>query len=137
MPYGFPDWIAKKVEVWEKSDWSIMQGQSKNFYIGTNVPANDYKSVEVYTVPEGKMLFITDIGFLRETNVGTIIVYIVITKNLESQTIYGTAAQQGGGIAFKTPKIVPAGWTLNVGFWNRESNDSYMYATIGGFEVES
>jgi|Deesub1362A_J573_1020465.scaffolds.fasta_scaffold04840_6 hypothetical protein len=135
MARGYPDWLAKQLEIWSKAEWSIIKGEYKTFRAGTDVPAGTTKSVSVYTVPSGKSLFITDASFMRKDNIGTILFLMFKIIGIYSYDIAATAAQQGGSLHFRQPAFVDEGYTLYASFKNIEATDSYMYTVINAYEI--
>jgi len=132
MVTGYPDWQGNKVGTWEKSDWSVFEGENVQFYLSETVSAGSNVTTQPYTVPAGKTFALTNISFARTGDEGAI---AVLVYDWESGTYIATlAGQQGGGMSFKTPPTMPSGHHMYVYIVNPSATSSLMYVTITGYE---
>ena len=133
---GYPDWLANKVGVYEITDWSAFAGLSKSFIVNFHTSAGSMDFTTVYTVPSNKVFLLTDLAIVRLNNVGTAICYADCYKGADLIYLAFIAGQQGAMAIFKTPKVVPSGWTIRVYVYNVESTDADYWVVLGGLEVE-
>jgi len=135
MPRGYPDWLAKQLEIWSKAEWAIIKGEYKSWKVGGTIPAGETGAVQIYTVPSGKSLFVTDITYVRIDNAGIIIFYLWKRLPPDIFDIAVTGSQQGGSVHFRQPAFVDESWELWISFKNIETTDSGMYAVINAYEI--
>lgn len=134
MPKGFPDWVARKVAVWEKADWSIVEGDYKVFIWAGTIPANSSESEKIYTVPEGRVLLITDMSVARYEGEGNVAFILVNLTMIEWVAAIGGV--QGASLVFKTPAPFFAGEVVGIDVRNVSGTDGKFIAAVRGYEFE-
>jgi len=134
------DVSAQTVAVKTQGEWSPQQGLQKyltNVVSGLTSGAEAYTS---YTVPTGKTLYVTHMGFTiwgvasaeRDSNQ---IGWSRIQNATTSIDLAYIGGNGGHGIAFPTPLKIPADEVCRIYIGNGSDHDVYGWYSWGGYEI--
>jgi len=140
---GFPDWsrgiywLGQQEAVWDAKAWSAKIGWWKMFAVATVIAAGDsYGPETLYTVPEGRTLFITDV-FVSLYHEG-LRTRTFIQFHMPDDTILQIVAMdlfRAFHHAYSLPVPAPEGTDLEVYIVNDSDTDQYVMVRILGFEI--
>ena len=139
---GFPDWsrgiywLGQMEAVWDAKAWSAKIGWWKMLALGTPVAAGGSYSTTLYTVPEGRTYFVTDV-FVSLRYEGECMSTFIQFEMPDSTLLQIVAMDLYRAFhhTFSLPIPAPEGSKLTVLLVNRGSSDNYVMIRIFGFEV--
>jgi len=122
---------AQTVGVYLMPEWAAKTAVDKNFVGGVQLTSGGLGGGNLYTVPAGKLLFISDISFYRQTDAGN----VALELTWAGDTWIVAGGTQGGSMSLTKPKTIAAGNTLAYQFRNVGATTSWFLVCIGGYEI--
>lgn len=134
------DIIAQRVGVYLQPEWAAKEGDDKNFKA---VDADKAPSEAVYvgyTVPTGKTLFITQLGFSSHGHNAADrdkhqMCHGSIEDNTLSTRIWLQGGNGGGSQSFSKPIAIPEDHQVNFLCYNFANHNCDLKVAAGGYEV--
>jgi len=126
----YPDYA--KVDFWTSSNWAARVGATKCWYSAGAIPAGGEQTWTLYTVPDGRLIFISDIFFSGEAEGGY---FIDISGEVISQVLLG--ANQAFSHPFITPVPAVAGKIISVSIRNRSAATATFTFTVIAYEYSA
>ncbi len=140
MAHGRPDFSPTAVDVVLRPEWAAKEGTDKNFVASGNMAGEGQAVPLSYTVPDGKILYITQYTF---------VIYALLpadselnqfgSLNMLNGTTYVYLALDGGNgggrFVFSKPAVFLAGEELSTVLSNRTNHGCYGAFTVQGYEV--
>lgn len=143
MLRGYPDWsrgiwiALEGVALPASREGAALAARDKDFYLEVEVAATTVTTVEVYTVPSDKTLFITDFHvYVTGTPYYAMLLWYTGTDFYRFGYISHGGTYYADWRSFSKPVRVPPNGRVRLELWNGDSTKRYFYAWIGGMEAD-
>jgi len=131
---------AQSVAIKSQGEWSPQAGQQKYVTFAFTSLASGTESYSAYTVPAGKTLYVTHMGYTVFASAATDRDYIQTSwariQNATAATDLAYIGGNGGnGLSFPTPLKVNAGSSIRIYVGNGATRNVHGWGSWGGYEI--
>ncbi len=135
-----PDFYAGGADVALRPEWAAIEGIDKNMYAWENDKAFGEVAEVIYTVPAGKTLYVTDIGWASWAEVAANgdlpqMSHALIYNNTDGGGLWQQGGNGGGSHAFSKPQVCEASHEYWFRVLNRANHNCRLAIHISGYEV--
>lgn len=133
-----PDETVKHGGLWLKPDQAAKAGEDKNFFEHKAEAAGVYgDTMNLYTVPAGKVLYVVQAGFATLLTSAPVILRLERLKNAAVVELAITGGYRGCHIDFLSPHPIEAGWLLRMFGECKEDVAKTFYWYARGYELDA